>query len=163
MINIKNFDPNLLSINKISYKNTDAVVYNIKYIMMESINNQNIDSENPLCFVFSEVDAYIIKESGNKYLIFSLTKNNKKVLAEYTKLWNETKNQIKTISSGESIKYKKDFMEIRSDSNDDDLPLSKILSIAILSIIVKSVFQNENKYYPQIHIHECEYECEYEL
>ena len=27
---IKNVDPNLLSINKISYKNTDAVVYNIK-------------------------------------------------------------------------------------------------------------------------------------
>ena len=23
--------------------------------------------------------------------------------------------------------------------------------------------KNENKYYPQIHIHECEYECEYEL
>ena len=47
MINIKNFNPNLLSIEKI-FKNTDAVVYNIKYIIMESINNQNIDSENPL-------------------------------------------------------------------------------------------------------------------
>ena len=30
MINIKNFNPNLLNIDKISYKNTDAVVYNIK-------------------------------------------------------------------------------------------------------------------------------------
>ena len=29
MINTKNADPNLLSINKISYKNTDAVVYSI--------------------------------------------------------------------------------------------------------------------------------------
>ena len=54
-------------------------------------------------------------------------------------------------------------MKIRLDSNDDDLPLGKILSITILSIVVKSVFQNENKYYPQIYIHECEYECEYEL
>ena len=80
MINIKNFDPSLLSINKISYKNTDAAVYNIKYIMMESVNNQNIDSKNTLCLVFSDVDAYIIEESNeNKYLAFALTRSNKKV------------------------------------------------------------------------------------
>ena len=36
---IENVDPNLLSINKISYKNTAVVVCNIKYTMMESINN----------------------------------------------------------------------------------------------------------------------------
>ena len=30
MTNIRNFNPNLLSIGKISYKNADAVVYNIK-------------------------------------------------------------------------------------------------------------------------------------
>ena len=28
-INIKNFDPNLLSIDKISFKSTDAVIYHI--------------------------------------------------------------------------------------------------------------------------------------
>ena len=33
---------------------------------MKSINNQNIDSENPLCLAFHDVDAYIIEESGNK-------------------------------------------------------------------------------------------------
>ena len=32
MINIKNFDPNLLNINKISFKNTDVFVYEIKYL-----------------------------------------------------------------------------------------------------------------------------------
>ena len=107
MTNVKNFNPNLLTIVKISYKNTDAVVYNIKYIMMESSNNKNIDSENPLCLTFNNVDAYIIEESNeNKYLI---------------------------------------------------------LSIPILSIVVKSVFQNENKNYSQIYIHACEYEVEYEL
>ena len=49
-------------------------------------------------------------------------------------------------------------MKIKYYSDDDDLPLGKILSIPILSTVVKSVFQNENKYYPQIHTHECEYE-----
>ena len=54
-------------------------------------------------------------------------------------------------------------MRIRFDSNDDDLPLGKIFSIPILSIVIKSVFQHESKYYPQIHIHEYEYKCKYEL
>ena len=66
------------------------------------------------------------------------------------------------MNGGESIKYKKYFMKIRFHSNNYLLPLGKILSIPILSIAVKSAFQHGNKYYPQIHIHECEYECEYE-
>ena len=50
----------LIQINKISNKNTDPVVYSIKYIMMESINDQSNDIENPLCLSFSGIDAYII-------------------------------------------------------------------------------------------------------
>ena len=96
MTNIKKFDPNLLSINKISYKNADAVVYNITCIMMESINNKNIDSENPLCLVFSDVDAYIIEENNeNKYLLFALTKNNKKVLEIYKNFGMKLKIKLK--------------------------------------------------------------------
>ena len=62
----KNVDLNLLSINKIYTRNTDVVVCSFKYIVMESIN-----SEIPLCLIFSDVDAYIIEENGNKYLIFA--------------------------------------------------------------------------------------------
>ena len=78
----------------------------------------------------------------------------------YKKLWSKIKKQIKAISSGESIKYKNDFMKIRLDP-DDDLPLNGILCFSVLDIIVESVFQIENEYYPQVHINECEYECAY--
>ena len=50
---IKNIDPNLLNINKTYTENT-VVVYEIIYIMMQSINNQDIDREIPLCFNFSK-------------------------------------------------------------------------------------------------------------
>ena len=123
---VKNVDPNFLSINKISHKNTEFAGYNIKYIMMESINKQNIDSENPLCLIFSDADAYITEETGKKYLIFVLTKKNEEVFRIYRKLRNKIKRQIKTINGGESIKYKIDFKKIRPDSSDDDLPLGKI-------------------------------------
>ena len=38
MFNIKNFDPNLLRIDKISFKSTDTIIYNIRYIAMRSID-----------------------------------------------------------------------------------------------------------------------------
>ena len=114
IINIKNVDPNLLTIDKIPFKNTDGFVYNIKYIMKQSIDNKNIDGQNTLCLFFNNVDPYIIEESGNKYLIFALKKKNKKVLEIYRKLWNKIKNRIKAINSGESVKYKKD-MKIRQN------------------------------------------------
>ena len=47
---------------------------------MQSINNQNIHREIPLCLSFNNLDAYIMGKNENKHLIFALTKNNKKVL-----------------------------------------------------------------------------------
>ena len=140
---IKSIDPYILRIDKIYKGNTDVVVYSIKYIMMESIN-----SEVRLCLSFSDVDAYIIEENGNKHLIFTLTKNNKKVLELYKKLWSKIKKQVNAINSNASIKYKNNFMKIRLDSYDDDLPLGKVLCFSILNIVVESVFQIKKKYYP---------------
>ena len=41
MTNIKNFDPSLLSIDKIPFKSTDSAIYDIKYITMKSLDNAN--------------------------------------------------------------------------------------------------------------------------
>ena len=78
MINIKHFDPNLLSIDKTSFKSIDAVTYHIKYITMKSFDHVNIDCENSLYLVFNNVDGYIIKENNeDKYLNFAFTNKNK--------------------------------------------------------------------------------------
>ena len=47
MINIKDFDLNLLKIDKKSYKNTD--IYFIDYITMKDSNYVKINRVNPLC------------------------------------------------------------------------------------------------------------------
>ena len=52
MINIKNFDPNLLSMDKASFKSTDAVTYRIKYITIKSLDHINIDCEKYLLSCF---------------------------------------------------------------------------------------------------------------
>ena len=51
MIDIKNFRSNLLNIYKISFKETDAVIYKIRYIKIKSLDYANIDNENPLFLI----------------------------------------------------------------------------------------------------------------
>ena len=51
MIDIKNFHSNLLNIYKISFKETDAVIYKIRYIKIKSLDYANIDNENPLFLI----------------------------------------------------------------------------------------------------------------
>ena len=62
--------------------------------------------------------------------------------------WDGIKYQIKTISGGKPIKYEKDFKKIKFNS-DENLPLNKILKLHMLTVIVASVFQEDNKYYTQ--------------
>ena len=52
-------------------------------------------------------------------------------------------------------------MKIKFES-DDNLPLGKILNVPLCVIIVRSVFEENKKYYPQVFIHECFYPDEYE-
>ena len=133
MINITKFDLNLLGTDKISFKRTDTVIYNIRYITMKSL-----DHENPH-LIFNNANRYIKESNGYKYLIFDFTNKNKKVLKKYAELCDEIKDQIETINNSEPVKYKTDFMKIRFESY-DDLPLGKILSIPSMIIVVKSVF-----------------------
>ena len=44
--------------------------------------------------------------------------------------------------------YEKDFMKTKFNS-DDNLPLNKIVKLHNLIIVVRSVFKEDGKYYPQ--------------
>ena len=50
-------------------------------------------------------------------------------------------------------------MKIRFES-DDNLLLNITLKLYILTLIVKSFFQEDNKYYPQVLLDECLYELQ---
>ena len=48
-------------------------------------------------------------------------------------------------------------MRIKFNS-DDDLPLNKILKLHMLTIIARSVFEEDGKYYPQVFLDDCLHE-----
>ena len=79
MMNIKNFDPSLLVISKLSFKSTNTNIYHIEYITTRSLDHVNSGSENPLYLIFNNVERYIIEEcNGDRYLIFASTDKTKK-------------------------------------------------------------------------------------
>ena len=80
----------------------------------------------------------------------------KKNLKKYTELWDGIKNKIEIINGDKTNEYGKDFLKTKFDS-DDDLPLNKLLKFPTMTIVVRSVLENEGKLYPQYYLDECLY------
>ena len=107
--------------------------------------------------IIGKIDGSIEEKNGCKYLVFDPVDENKEVLKKDTKLWDGIKNEIETINGGKKSEYAKYFMKIKFDSN-DDLPLNKQLKFPTMTIIVRSVFEENGKFYPQIYFDDCLYE-----
>ena len=52
--------------------------------------------------------------------------------------------------------YDEKYMKIKFNS-DDELPLNKMIEIPSMIIVVRAVFHENNKYYPQVFLDECLY------
>ena len=81
MVNIKDFDSNLLKVDKKSFKNIS--IYYIGYITKKV--KYKINSVNPLYLLVHEIDGFIEEKEGSKYLNITLTDSNSKVLKNLLK------------------------------------------------------------------------------
>ena len=130
MINLKDFDSNLLKPDKKHYKGIN--IYYIGYITIKKIDDcGSIYNANPLYLQVNHANGYIEEKNGNKYLTSDdSVDENKEVLKKYADVWNGIKNKIKAIND-----YGKDYMKIRFNS-DDDLSLNKPLKFQAMTIII---------------------------
>ena len=79
------------------------------------------------------------------------------MLKKYAEVWSGIKDQIKKINDGKSEEYGKDYMKIKFNL-DDKFPLNKQLNFLSITIIIRSAFEENGKYYPQMFLNECLYE-----
>ena len=78
IINIKNFGPSLLEINKLLFRGVLSVnIYYIKYITRKSLDHVTIDNEDFRYLIFNNVDVYTEESNEIKYLVFAFTDENK--------------------------------------------------------------------------------------
>ena len=98
------------------------------------------------------------KNNRNKYLVFNdSVDENKELLKKYADVSNRIKNKIKAINNDEENNYEKNYMKTKFNS-DDDLPLNKPLKFHIMTIIIRSGFEEDGKLYLQFFLDEAFYE-----
>ena len=155
IIDLESFKSNLLKIDKKSYK--DIGIYNIGYITIKKIDDcENIYSVNPLYLRITHANGYIEEINENKYLVFDSIDENKELLKKYNDVFNGIMNDIKEVW-GDECDYEKDYMKIKFNS-DDNLPLNKPLKFHNMTIIIRSVFEEDGKLYPQVFLDDALYE-----
>ena len=111
---------------------------------------------NPLYLLINHANGYIEEKGVNIYLIFDSTDENKELLKKCNDVWNGIRDKIKEISS-DKYDYEKDYMKIKFNSN-DNLPLNKPLKFDLMTITLRSVFEENSKLYPQVFLDDTLYE-----
>ena len=81
-------------------------------------------------------------------MVFDVRDENKKLLKRYDDVFNGIMDKIKKIDD-DWLEYAKDYMKIKF-SSDDDLPLNKPLKFHNMTVIIRCVFSEDNKLYPQV-------------
>ena len=82
-------------------------------------------------------------------MAFNSTDENKELLKKYNDVFNGIRSKIKKIS-GDECDNEKDYMKIKFNSDDGDLPLNKQLKFHNMIIPIRSVFEEDGKLYPQV-------------
>ena len=149
---INDFDPSLLNIDEVLFESNKLIMSDIKYI-------KNLNSLNSLYLLFNNLDAYIEKSGGNRYLIFASSEKNKIMLKNYIDLWDAIKEQVELITGDKVTKYSKDFMKISFKTN-DDVPLNKIINNPVCVVSVSSFLKEDDEYRPHVLLRDCFYEYE---
>ena len=142
---IKDFQSNLLKIDKKQYKDID--IYYIGYITIKNFGDWgNIYRVNPLYLIIYSATGYFKDKYGEKYLILDSTE-------KYDEVFSGIISEIKTINGGKELFYAKIGV-----NTDDDMPLNKQLKLPTLTITFRCIFQNGKKLCPQIYLDDCLYE-----
>ena len=101
------------------------------------------------------MNGYFEEINGNKYLTLASTNENKAKINKYEKLWIKIRGLIRSITKNSNDYYEK-YMKIKFNL-DDELPLNKTVETPTMTIAVRAVFYENNKYYLQVFLDECLY------
>ena len=156
MIDVTNFHPNLLKIDKKSHRNFD--IYFIGYNMISNCNfdcdwycdYENIRSVKSLYLIIHSATWYFKERYDEKYLILDSVE-------KYEEVFSGIKSEIETINGGKELFHEKNYSRIGVNTN-DDVPLNKPLKFSTLTVTIRCVFQKGEELYPPLYLDECFYE-----
>ena len=80
------------------------------------------------------------------------TNGSKEKIKTYEELWIKIRDLISSVTKN-SDDYDQIYIKIKLNS-DDKLPLNKMIEIPVMVIVVRAIFYENNKYYPQVFLDE---------
>ena len=139
-VNIFSFNPKKLSVEKVD--SDDLGIYYIYY------------DKDSFYLVIDDLKGYFEKndDSDKKYL--NLIFKDKKQEQIFDSIWNKIRELISETDKFDD--YSKEYTIIRFDS-DDVLKYGTTIDISNLSIAIRSVLKSDGCFYPQVHLHICQY------
>ena len=114
-----------------------------------------INRVNPLYLRIKDMKGQLKKGKGNNvwYLIIF---GDADVLKKIANIWKSIRAKIEE-NAGGIVQYDKDYMKIKFESN-DNLPTDNIVNMHQVTIIIRSVFAQNGKFYPQLFLDDALYE-----
>ena len=117
------------------------------------INEIAVFSYNEECntpyVVFNNINCVFRKSGKDRYLIFCKTQENKRMSENYTKIFDEIKIQIVSITDDDVFVMGKDFVRIKTET-DDVLSYNEQINVPVCVIAISTIFKENEVYYPEI-------------
>ena len=122
-------------------------IKDLKYVKTDSIN--------AIYLTLNKVNGYFEEINGNKYLTLVPTNESNEKIKRYEELWRKIRDLIRSVTEN-SDDYDEKYIKIKFNS-DDELFLNKTIEIPSIAIVIRSIFIENSKYYPQIFLDKCLY------
>ena len=98
------------------------------------------------------MNGYFEEINISKYLTLVPTNESKEKIKKYEELWIKIGDLVRSIIKN-SDDYDEEYMKIKF-SSDDELPLKKAIEIPSMIMVVRAIFLENNRYYPQVFLDE---------
>ena len=142
---------------KLTKKNFNGIdIYYLGYEYKKKITEcYEINSANLLYLSIKDMKDQFQKGKDDNvwYLIIF---GDADVLREFANIWKSIRAKIEENASG-IVQYDKDYMKIKFKSN-DNLPIDNIVNMHQVTIIIRSIFAQNGKFYPQLFLDDALYE-----
>ena len=153
IIDLDEFDESKIKVDKKDFNGID--IYDLGYEHQKKISECNaINSVNPLYLRIVEMKGQFEKGKDDAWYLIISYKDD--VYEKLTNIFESIKNKI-TEKTWDVVEYDKDYMKIKFESN-NIFPVGKNVNIHLATIIIRAIFAQDGKYYPQLFLDDGLYE-----
>ena len=154
IIDLDEFDGSKIKVDKKFFNGID--IYYLAYEYKKKITECNeVNSVNPLYLRIKDMkDQFKKGKSDNVWYLIIFGDSD--VLRKFANIWKSIRAKIEE-NTGGIVQYDKDYMKIKFESN-DNLPIDNIVNMHQVTIIIRSIFAQNGKFYPQLFLDDALYE-----